>query len=305
MMRHSNPTPESDALPPSKDGLSVLAAEKDLLLCDVWGVIHNGVRHHAAAVDALQRFRARGGTVVLITNAPAPKAQVIRRLDALAVPRDAYDAVATSGDVTIAMIVEAGCPPLFSIGPKDEYALYREAARQGPRKPRIVPVAEAEMAIGIGLDETGDRLEDYDANLRALRERNLDLICANPDIVVEVGDDLVFCAGAIAARYEAMGGRVIHAGKPHAPIYRLALSLAQAIRGKTDLSRILAIGDAMHTDIAGAAAQGLSALMITAGIHRAALHPGGRNAELDADAFRTLLASYEASPAATLPALRW
>ena len=298
-------TQRSNAPPRLGIGLAGLARDIDLVLCDVWGVIHNGVDHHAGAVDALRRFRSRGGTVVLITNAPAPRGQVRRRLDSLGVPRDAYDAIATSGDVTIAMIIKAGCPPLFSIGPKGEYALYREASQHGPRPARIVALEEAELAVGIGLDETGDRPEDYDVNLQALRARGIDLICANPDIVVEVGDELVYCAGAIAERYEAMGGLVLHAGKPHAPIYDMAMGLADAIRGPTRRSRILAIGDAMHTDVAGASAQGIASLMITSGIHRAALHQGGRDSAIDIEAFGRFLAGYATAPNAALPSLSW
>ena len=215
-----------------RTGLADLASSYDLVLCDVWGVIHNGVAHHAAAVEALRRTRQGGGRVVLVTNAPAPAAQVQRRLDGLAVPRDAYDAIATSGDVTIAAIVAAGCPPLFSIGPGGEYAIYKEAARLGPRAPEIVGIAAAELAICIGPDATGEQPAAYDASLTALRARDLEMICANPDLVVEMGDTLVTCAGAIAQRYEAIGGRVTQAGKPFPAIYKRALRLAgEAARG--------------------------------------------------------------------------
>ena len=295
--------PGMPSLPPRLDaGLAELAAAYDLVLCDVWGVVHNGVAHHAPAVDALRRFRRGGGTVILITNAPAPAAQVERRLDNLAVPRDAYDGIATSGEVTIAMIVAAGCPPLFSIGPGSDYAIYREAARLGPRAPEIVPVADAEMAVCIGLDQTGDRAEDYDGTLAALRAKELDLVCANPDLVVEVGDTLVTCAGAIAARYAAIGGTVIQAGKPFPAIYERALALAEAVRGATPIRRVLAIGDAIHTDIAGARTMGFDSLLITSGIHRARLHPAG---DLDESALDRFLADAELQPTAALPALSW
>lgn len=296
---------EAHPLPRLDLGLADLAPRYDLLLCDVWGVIHNGVVHHAAAVDALRRFRNGGGTVVLVTNAPAPAGQVERRLASLDVPNDAYDAIATSGDVTIAMIVAAGCPPLFSIGPAGEYALYREAARQGPRKAEIVPIEAAELVICIGLDATGDRPEDYDANLARIRARGLDLVCANPDLVVEVGDTLVYCAGAIAARYEAIGGTVIHAGKPFAPIYDRALALAERVRGTTPKERILAIGDAAHTDMRGAKNHGIASLMITSGIHRDALHRHGRGSEIDEAALRALLAQSDLRPTAALSTLAW
>ena len=297
-------------LPRLHVGLADLAPAYDLILCDVWGVVHNGVQHNRAAVNALRTFRAGGGTVILITNAPAPRSQVVRRLESLDVPPDAYDDIATSGDVTIAMIVAAGCPPLYGIGhvwqvdgtPRSELALYTEAAKLGPRAPKLVPIAEAELAVCIGLDETGDAPEDYDGILDGLRARQLDMICANPDIVVEMGDDLVYCAGAIAARYAAIGGTVIQAGKPFAPIYARAIDLAVTIRGKTPRDRILAIGDAMHTDIKGAHDQGLDALFVTSGIHRGALH---RDGTIDETALGELLATYGARPMAAAPVLTW
>ena len=286
-------------------GLADLAPDFDLILCDVWGVVHNGVRYNPAAVEALRNFRAGGGTVVLVTNAPAPHAQVVRRLDSLHVPPDSYDDIATSGDVTIAMIVAAGCPPLFNIGPGGEVALYTEAARIGPRAPNRVGIGAAELAICVGLDETGERPEDYDDILRGLRDRNLDLVCANPDIVVEMGDELVFCAGAIAARYAAIGGTVIQAGKPFPPIYERAIALASARRGEIPKRRILAIGDAMHTDMKGAHDQGLAALFVTTGIHRGALHRDGHGSAIDPEALGRLLADYDARPLAALPFLTW
>ena len=295
------------SLAPALDAhIADLAAGFDLILCDVWGVVHNGVAHHATAVDALQRFRAKGGTVVLVTNAPAPAAQVGRKLDGLAVPRDAYDAIATSGDVTIGMIVEAGCPPLFSIGPGGEYAIYKEAARLGPRKPALVPIADAEIAICIGLDSTGEKPADYDASLAALRARDLELVCANPDIVVEVGETLYYCAGAIAERYAGIGGRVMQAGKPFPAIYKQALVLAEESRGaKTEPSRVLAIGDALHTDVAGAARMGFSSLFVTSGIHRDRLHAGDRAAELDVGALHALVEEKAARPTYAARHLVW
>ena len=286
-------------------GLADLAPAYDLILCDVWGVVHNGVVHHPAAVDALQRFRRGGGRVVLVTNAPAPAAQVLRRLDRLGVPHDAYDAIATSGDVTIAMIVAAGCPPLFSIGPGGEYAIYTEAARLGPRAPALVPIEQAEVAICIGLDETGETPADYDANLAALRAKNLELVCANPDIVVEVGDTLVYCAGAIAERYAVLGGRVTQAGKPFPAIYERALALAAEAGCVPGAGRVLAIGDATHTDIAGAARMGFDSVLITSGIHRARLHVGDRGSAIDEAALRQFLAEKDARPTCVMPDLRW
>lgn len=294
-------------------GLADLAPDFDLILCDVWGVVHNGVRYNPAAVEALRKFRAGGGTVVLVTNAPAPREQVVRRLESLHVPPDAYDDIATSGDVTVALIVAAGCPPLYGIGhiwqvdgsARGELALYTEAARLGPRTPELVTIERAELAVCIGLDATGDAPEDYDDILRGLRTRDLTLICANPDIVVEMGDELVFCAGAIAARYAAIGGTVVQAGKPFPPIYERAIALAGARRGEIARNRILAIGDAMHTDMKGAHDQGLAALFVTTGIHRGALHRNGHGSAIDPEALGRLLADYDARPLAALPFLTW
>ncbi|MCX8254256.1 HAD-superfamily subfamily IIA hydrolase like protein [Beijerinckiaceae bacterium RH AL1] len=284
----------------ARKGLADLAASYDLVLCDVWGVVHNGVAHHAAAVDALRRYRQGGGRVVMVTNAPAPAAQVQRRMDRLAVPHDAYDAISTSGDVTIAAIVAAGCPPLFSIGPGGEFALYKEAARLGPRAPELVGIETAEMAICIGPDATGDEPEDYDENLAALKARDLEMICANPDIVVEVGDRLEYCAGAIARRYEAIGGRVTQAGKPFPAIYERALALAGGAP-----KRVLAIGDATHTDIAGATRMGFDSVLVTSGIHRARLHVGGRGSAIDEAALAQFLDEEKATPTHAMPELAW
>ncbi len=299
-------TPAPSPLPHLDKGLSELAAGKDLLLCDVWGVIHNGVAFHAAAVDALTRFRRGGGTVVLITNAPVPEAQVWSRMRRLGVPRECFDCISTSGDVAAAVLVEAGCPPVFAIGPDGDVAIYGEAGRLGPRAPRRVALAEAELVVCIGLDGTGERPEDYDEMLARLRERGLTMVCANPDIVVEVGEELVFCAGAIAERYEAIGGTVIQTGKPFPAIYARAREMAEAIRGGEPMprERILAIGDAVHTDVKGAAREGIDALMITSGIHRAKLH-GDRASPLDRAALRQFLGDTDVAPLAALGALAW
>ena len=158
------------------------------------------------------------------------------------------------------------------------------------------------MVLAVGLDSTGDRAEDYDGLLAAMRARRLPMICANPDLVVEVGETLIVCAGAIAARYAAIGGDVIHAGKPYPAVYARALAMAEAIRGATALERILASGDAAATDLAGAAREGIDALFITAGIHRERLHPAGR---LDPAALAELFAEHGTGSLAALPRLSW
>jgi HAD superfamily hydrolase (TIGR01459 family) len=302
----STPGNSPAALPLQGHGLAALAGSYDLILCDVWGVVHNGVAHHPAAVDALQRYRRGGGVVVLITNAPAPAANVIKRMSSLGVPHDIFDAVATSGDVTASLIAEAGCPPIYNIGPAGEFDLYKEAARLGPRAPELVDFSAAGLAVAIGpSQEFETRLEDYDPSLSQMQARGLVMICANPDIVVEVGDRLEYCAGAIAERYEHMGGTVIQAGKPFPAIYERALHLVRDKTGEVPRRRILAIGDAMHTDMQGAHDQNIDAVFITSGIHRTELHGVGRDSPLNLAALHQFLGERFIKPVAVMDRLAW
>ena len=287
-------------------GLSHIAGSYDVLLCDVWGVLHNGVAALPAATEALTRFRAAGGTVVLITNSPRPNGPVREQMRQLGVPRAAYDDVVTSGDVTIASIVQRGSAPLYHIGPNRDATFFEEVRVLGGQSPPMRPLTEATYVVVTGLfnDET-DTLDLYDAQLAAMRARDLTLICANPDIVVHVGDTLRYCAGAIGERYREQGGAVVYAGKPHAPIYQAALASAQRLRGApTPLSRVLAIGDAFHTDVAGALRQGIDVLFVTSGIHRDEAHRGD-DGRLDLDAYETMIAANEHRPSAAIAALAW
>ena len=287
-------------------GLRDLAGGYDVILCDVWGVVHNGVMQYEQATDALRRFREAGGSVVLITNAPRPRARVADFLDHLKVPRDAYDGIVTSGDVTISLIREREGQPLAYIGPQEDTALFCEAESAMDQKLRFVDLAEAAYAVCIGLERAeSETPADYEARLRLLREHQAEFICANPDIVVEMGDRLVYCAGALAESYEAMGGRVIQAGKPHAEIYARALALASAKRGEIDRKRVLAIGDSAHTDIKGGQAQGFATLFVTSGIHRAELHAEGGNGRLNAAAFHKFFDTLGFAQTAVAAELLW
>jgi HAD superfamily hydrolase (TIGR01459 family) len=280
-------------------GLGAVASGYDLLLSDIWGVVHNGREHFPAAVDALRRFRAGGGRVVLLTNAPRPHGSVIGQLDGLAVPRDAYDGVVTSGDVAAALILERGGAPLLHLGPDRDLALYDEVERASGRAQPRVAAEEAEFCVCTGLfDDTIETPDDYAATFAIMRARQTPMICANPDIVVHRGEDEVFCAGALAARYAELGGTVIQAGKPYAPIYAMALRAAGVAPPK---ARIAAIGDAMATDIRGALDLGVDAIFVTGGIHREALRPGP-DAETRAARF---YAEAGFAPQMTLPALVW
>jgi HAD superfamily hydrolase (TIGR01459 family) len=288
-------------------GLASLADGYDVILCDIWGVIHNGSRAFEQPAEALSRFRANGGKAVLITNSPNPSRIVAAQLDRLHFPRAAYDAIVSSGDITVSLLIERAGAGMFRIGPAGETALLEEVLALRGEAPRQVPLKQAQFVLCTGLaDPWRETPADYDAILAAMHARRLVLICANPDIVVEDGGKLFYCAGAIAERYEASGGKVIQAGKPFAPIYARALELAREL-GKSPIerSRVLVIGDAMHTDIKGAHNQGFDSLFVTSGIHRKELHGHAQDAALDAAAFRQFLDASDFAPTAALPELVW
>jgi HAD superfamily hydrolase (TIGR01459 family) len=287
------------------DRLSEIAAQYDLIFCDVWGVVHNGEVYYRNATDALARFRARGGTVILLTNAPRPRRRVISFLDGLGVPHDAYDGLVTAGDVTVSLILARGDLPLAHIGPANDISLFAEAEALAGRPLHVLPFEDAAYVVCIGLDDAEHETPaDYESRLAAMRARDVEFICANPDIVVEMGDKLVYCAGALAQSYAAMGGRVVQAGKPYRQIYERGLALAADLRGaETVRSRVLGIGDSAQTDIRGAQEQGFATLFVTSGIHRAELHPQG--AALDAAAFRQFVEGTGIAPTAAIAELVW
>lgn len=293
------------APPRSITGLREMAEHYDAILCDVWGVLHNGLAYYRNAADALRQFRKQGGTVILITNAPRPHDMVKAFLDGLGVPHAAYDGIATAGDVTISFILERGDLPIGHIGPAQDISLFLEAERLGGKPLRFAPLEEAAYVVCVGLDDAENETPaDYAVRFRLMQSRALEMICANPDVVVEVGERLVYCAGALAEEYAKMGGKVTQAGKPYAPIYERALALASQLRGgKLDRSRILAIGDSAHTDIKGAQDRGLAALFVTSGIHRAELYRGRR--ELDTAALVQFFERTRVAPTATIGQLVW
>ncbi|MBM3486411.1 MAG: TIGR01459 family HAD-type hydrolase [Alphaproteobacteria bacterium] len=283
---------------PILDRAGALLARYDVLFCDVWGVVHDGVRAHDDAVDALGRFRAGGGTVVMVSNAPIPGSAVARVMDEKAVPRGAWDAVVASGDLAREAVAARGWRSVHHVGPARDLALFRHA---GVAR---VALAEADGVVCTGLvDDRAETAADYDPLLAAIRARDLVFVCANPDLVVEVGDALLPCAGAIAQRYEAAGGEVVWAGKPHAPAYAAATARAAALRQHAiDRGRVLAIGDSVRTDLAGAAAWGIDALFVAHGIHRARVMPDGR---LDPGRLADLLAEHGATATAAVAGLAW
>ncbi len=286
-------------LPPFTSHFATLARGYDVALCDVWGVVHNGAAATSEACDALAHFRKQDGTVVLITNAPRPGEIVARTtLDRLGVPRAVYDGIVSSGDVTRALIAARAGARVFHIGPERDLGLF-----DGLDAP-LAPLEDADYTVCSGLiDDTVETPQDYQDLIARMRARSLAMICANPDVVVERGDQLVYCAGAIADLYAAAGGDVVFAGKPYRPIYEQALALAEAARGKrVEHHRVLAIGDSVRTDVKGAAAFGIDCLFVIAGIHAEEL--GGRS-DPDAAALAGIFAAAGVTPKAVMRHLSW
>jgi len=241
--------------------LDQLTDRADVLLCDVWGVIHNGVNPFLLSIEALKAARQRGQTVILITNSPRPADGVIRQFDTIGVDPDCWDDIVTSGDVTRRLVQDAP-RAIYFLGPERDMPLVA-----GLDIDLVEPdAADAVLCTGLFDDET-ETAEDYRDMLAGLQARGLPLICANPDREVERGDRLVPCAGALADIYVQLGGETRIAGKPHAPIYNEAMARARALRGSVDLDRTLAIGDGVTTDIRGALDNGIDAIFIARGIH--------------------------------------
>jgi HAD superfamily hydrolase (TIGR01459 family) len=235
----------------------------DVILSDIWGVVHNGLEAFPDASEALHTYRQRGGTVILITNAPRPADSVQRQLRKLGVADETYDAIVSSGDLTRHFVADHPGKKMFWIGPERDSSIHRGLDAV------MAPLEQADYIVCTGLfDDETESAEDYRAMMLLARDHRLPLICANPDIVVERGDRLIYCAGAIAELYRELGGEVIFYGKPHRPIYERAMALAAQRRGQpTSLDRVLAIGDSVRTDLTGALGFGIDCLFLTRGIH--------------------------------------
>ena len=243
--------------------LSDLVDGVEVILSDIWGVVHNGLESFPEACEALHTYRQRGGTVILITNAPRPADSVQRQLRKLGVADGIYDAIVSSGDLTRHFVADHPGKKMFWLGPDRDSSIYRGLDAV------TAPLEQADYIVCTGLfDDETESAEDYRAMMLQARERKLPLICANPDIVVERGDRLIYCAGAIAELYRELGGEVIFYGKPHRPIYERAMMLAAEHRGHAaPLDRVLAIGDSVRTDLTGALGFGIDCLFVTRGIH--------------------------------------
>jgi len=280
---------------PVIDAIAPLGKGYAAWLVDIWGVMHNGVRAFPPAVEATRRYREQGGIVILLSNSPRPSEPLQRQLTSLGVSEESYDATVSSGDLTRHELAKHEGARIFHLGPERDLPIFKDLDLTR------VDAKDAELVVCTGLfnDET-ETPEDYEVLLRELAGRKLTMLCANPDHLVERGHNLVYCAGALAQIYEEDGGKVIYAGKPYAPIYELAEETITRLAGrKVARSEILAIGDGIRTDMAGAAEFGLDAVFVASG-----LHVGFGGEGLDDLRLAELFEGRKA-PRAAMPALAW
>jgi HAD superfamily hydrolase (TIGR01459 family) len=283
------------AAPPIVSSIEPFTAGKMAWLVDIWGVMHNGVKPFATAVAACEKFRASGGTVLLLSNAPRPAAGVAAQLDRIGVARSSWDAIVSSGDAARAFVKSYAPGPVFHLGPERDLGLYEGlGVTLGSQD-----FAKAIVCTGLFDDET-ETPETYAHLLKASADRDLHMVCANPDLTVERGGKIIYCAGAVAAAYENIGGKVTYAGKPYLPVYDMAFAQLAQLRGApVERSAMLAIGDGIRTDIAGAANAGLQSIYIASGVH---LGPGGA---LDAASLAALFPAGTPQPTAAMTGLVW
>ena len=283
---------------PILTSIAELAGRYDAWLCDIWGVMHNGERPFSDAVQACSNFREGGGVITLISNSPRPCFSVARQLAEIGVPEGCYDAIVTSGDSTRQALAEKQGQPMFHLGPARDTALFEGLDI------RLAGLEHARFVLCSGLyDDHTETPDDYGDLLADMKGRGLLMICANPDIQVEKGERLIYCAGALAAAYKSLGGEVVYTGKPHPPIYKLALEkISEAKGADVPRERILCIGDGVNTDMAGAAASGMDALFVTSALHMKSVND---DTPLDQAALVALFPEGTAKPLAVQKRLKW
>lgn len=280
-------------------GLSDIIDRYDGLLVDLWGCVHNGIAPFPEAVNALLNARSMGKAVCLLSNGPRRASVLIQRLDDMGVPREAYQHAMSSGEATWSALAERADPFHASLGER--------CFRLGPPRDESVhtdnnlilvdKVADADFVLCTGIFHNTDSVADYEALFDEALGRNLPMVCANPDLVVHIGERLSICAGSLAERYRQRGGAVVYHGKPHASVYHQCFRLT----GISDTSRLLAIGDGLRTDVLGANRMGIDALFLSSGIHIDALGDGIVNA----DALLDETTSIGAYPQFVIPKLAW
>ncbi len=292
-MKKENASSSAHGPIPLVSSVAPLAAATDAWLVDIWGVMHNGVKPFHDAARACTTFRRIGGTVMLLSNAPRPASSVVEQLDRIGVPASAYDVILTSGDAARTMIGNLAGQPVYHLGPERDRPLFAGSGVV------CTPLQDAKAIICTGLfDDENETPDDYREWLQSAHARGLPMICANPDLKVERGGKIVWCAGGVAALYATLGGNVSYAGKPYAPIYKLAFDELSRLRGaNVSRDRVLAIGDGVNTDIAGAGVAGVRSVFIASGVHV----DGG----LDAQALERIFADAPTRPVAAMAELAW
>jgi len=293
MMNMTPPPPPKPFRTPIVTSIAPYLGGIDAWICDIWGVVHNGLAAFPSAVDACVRFRKSGGSVLLLTNAPRPAAAILQQLEKLKVPTTSFDAVLTSGDLTLRLIDENAHKPICHIGPPRDRGLFEG------RHLNLVGLDRAEVIVCSGLDDDEtETAEDYRARLSQPAQRGAMMICANPDITVARGNKLIPCAGAIAALYEAIGGQVVYAGKPYLPVYERAFDMLATIRGKPIRhDAVLAIGDGINTDMRGAMTAGLKPVFVASPVHLPE--------PLTSGSLERAMATLPGQPIAAMQALAW
>jgi len=284
--------------------LSEISDRYDAVFCDLWGVLHNGQTAFPTAVSALQDFRQKGGSVVLLTNAPRPRSGVISQLERLNAPRDCWDLIVTSGDASQAAVA-AGLfgTKTYHVGPERD-RLFFDDFNGKPLPIERVDLNEAESIICTGLwDDRSETPDDYRELIANGINKKLPMLCANPDITVDVGETRIYCGGAIGQAYSEAGGTTHYFGKPHSPIYDISRTLLTELRGQqVEDSRILAIGDGILTDVPGAIGEGLDCLFVSGGL--ADEETGTHGGQPDPAKLKTFLEAAALSPSHTIGRLR-
>ena len=264
------------------DSLSGISDGYDAIFCDLWGCYHNGVEVYPAAAAACQAFRRKGGTVILLTNAPRPAPSVKRMLDRMGAPEDSYDRIVSSGAACQAALTGGRFGDRFHyVGPDRDLHMLGDVGLEP------APLEQATAILLTGLrDDSIEAPEDYTGEIADWIARGLPVLCANPDIIVDRGHERLWCAGAIARDFEAAGGEVIYFGKPHLPVYDRCHEVLRELGRDIRKERVLAIGDGILTDVPGGIAAGLDTLFVTGGLAAQDLGPDPEHPRQDLlDAF--------------------
>ena len=283
--------------------LSDIAADYDALFCDLWGCVHNGYAAYEAAAAALVAFRAGGGTVILVTNSPKHRTAVATQIKRLGVPEECWDSIATSGDsARAAMFTGAVGEKVYFIGQDHDQSFFDPLKLiENPVSITQVPLAEAEGIVCCGPFDPHADPEESRPDLLFAKQKGLKLLCANPDIVVDRGETREWCAGKLAEMYTEMGGESLYFGKPHPPIYDLARRRLAALGRDVSEARILAVGDGIGTDIAGAMGEDIDSLFTTGGLAAAETKT---TAQPDPEALAAFLAASGREPTYSIGYLR-